>query len=84
MREVVTYLETELGMSQDEVRSMVEEFPEVLGLSVEGRMKANVAQLESQWKMSIPGACWRGSAGMQWVVSLGRRAVGHEGWLCIG
>ena len=43
-----------LGLTGAEVAKVVDEFPEVLGCSVEDRLAANVAQLEKQWKMQGP------------------------------
>lgn len=58
---VTDYL-TSLGLSDDEVRGVIDSFPEVLGCSVEKRLKANVAQLERDWKMTAPGEkIWRGT-----------------------
>ena len=49
---------TECGSAADV--QTVKNFPEVLACSVEGRLKANVAVLESKWKMkkaAITGCC---------------------------
>ena len=53
MQAVVDYL-GELGLKGDDLHKAVSKFPEVLGMKVEERMKANVSKIESEFKIKGP------------------------------
>lgn len=52
MRAVVSYLTKELSLSEAEVVEVLDDFPQMLGCEVEGRLAKNVAELETKWKLS--------------------------------
>lgn len=43
---VLTYLEEELKLSKDDVKKIIDKFPEVMNLSVERRLKANLEHMQ--------------------------------------
>ncbi|GLC47467.1 hypothetical protein PLESTB_000133700 [Pleodorina starrii] len=47
-------LQQDLGLSSEEAAKVVRLFPEVLACDVEGRLRTNIAQLKSQWRLQGP------------------------------
>lgn len=47
---MVDYM-SELGLNGDDLKSAISKFPEVLGLPVDKRMKANVSKIENEYKI---------------------------------
>ncbi|KXZ47561.1 hypothetical protein GPECTOR_34g720 [Gonium pectorale] len=48
---VLAFLHDDLALSPEEQLKLVRAFPEVLACDVQERLRANVAQLQSQWRL---------------------------------
>jgi len=54
IRPTLEFLTRELAMNAAQAADVVRAFPEVLGVSLERRVKPNVRRIETEWKLKNP------------------------------